>query len=96
MAHYLSAMVQPIFGTLKHTLEGVTDSQSLYEALGTSSQVSDRRLRVEVSALRQMVEEGDVRVSWVPKNKQIADVLTKSTSSDKLLVHVLTQGAIPQ
>ena len=41
-----------------------------------------------------MINEGDVQVNWVPKEKQIADVLTKNTASDKLLVKVLEDGRI--
>ena len=37
-----------------------TDSRSLFEASGTSSLVSDRRLHVEIGAIRQMVSEGEI------------------------------------
>ena len=94
LAHYLSALIEPI-GISKQPVQGYIDSQSLFEALGTTSQVTDRRLRVEISALRQMIEEGDVRVNWLPKEQQLADALTKPTASDKLLVQVLQEGAIP-
>ena len=94
LAHYLSALIEPI-GISKQPVQGYIDSQSLFEALGTTSQVTDRRLRVEISALRQMIEDGDVRVNWLPKEQQLADALTKPTASDKLLVQVLQEGAIP-
>ena len=94
LAHYLAALVEPIFGLIK-PVQGYIDSQSLFETLGTTSQVSDVRLRVEISALRQMVEEGDIRVNWIAKENQVADVLTKNTASDKLLVQVLREGAFP-
>ena len=87
-------MVEPIFGLIK-PVQGYIDSRSLFETLGTTSQVSDVRLRVEISALRQMVEEGDIRVNWIAKENQVADVLTKNTASDKLLVQVLREGAFP-
>ena len=95
LAHYLGALVEPIFGTIK-PICGYIDSQSLFETLGTTSQGSDVRLRVEISALRQMVEEGDIRVFWIEKEIQIADALTKNTASDKLLVQVLQEGAFPE
>ena len=93
LAHYLSSLIEPL-GISKQPVQGYIDSQSLFETLGTSSQVQDRRLRVEISALRQMVEDEDVRINWLPKEKQLADALTKPTASDKLLVQVLQEGAI--
>ena len=94
LGQYLYEMFRHINPALKPPVQGFVDSQSLYETLGTVSQVSDRRLRVEVSALRQMIDQGDIHVNWLPKGKQLADVLTKNTASDKLLVKVLEDGTI--
>ena len=94
LAQYLFAMIRPVCPMLQSPVQGFIDSQSLYETLGTSSQVSDRRLRVEISALRQMVEEGDVNVHWISRHQQVADVLTKSTASDRLLTKVLQDGRV--
>ena len=41
-----------------------------------------------------MVDEGDIFVSWVPKENQLADVLTKATASDKQLTKVIQEGTI--
>ena len=95
LALYLFVMIRAICPTLKTPVQGIIDSQSLFETLGTTSQVSNHRLRVEISALRQMVDEADIQVKWVSKHKQVADVLTKDTASDKLLVQMLQDGAIP-
>ena len=95
LALYLFEMIRAICPTLKTPVQGIIDSQSLFETLGTTSQVSNHRLRVEISALRQMVDEADIQVKWVSKHKQVADVLTKDTASDKLLVQMLQDGAIP-
>ena len=38
----------------------VTDSQSLFEVVGSTNLVSDKRLRVEISALRQMVNNSQI------------------------------------
>ena len=47
----------------------LTDSQSLFETIGTSHQTSDRRLRVEVSAIREMVDREEISVMWVKKDQ---------------------------
>ena len=75
-------------------VHSITDSQSLYETLGSTKLVSDKRLRVEISALRQMVNEREVSVEWVEGAKQLADVLTKQGVTWKLLQFVLREGKL--
>ena len=70
----------------------LTDSKSLFETVGTSHQISDKRLRVEVSAIRQMVENNEITVDWVPKQHQLSDVLTKKGACPLSLMKTL-QGA---
>ena len=85
-----------IISTLIHlqpsvTVDAITDSQSLYEALGSTKQPSNHRLRVEVNALRDMVDGGDISVRLV----KAANPLTKKGASDKLLLDVLHRGKLP-
>ena len=72
----------------------LTDSQSLFETIGTSHQTSDRRLRVEVSAIREMVDREEISVMWVKKDQQLSDVLTKKGASPNPLMSVLQQGSL--
>ena len=75
-------------------VHSITDSRSLYETLGSTKFVSDKRPKVEISALQQMVNEGEVSVEWVEGAKQLADVLTKQGVSWKLLQFVLREGKL--
>ena len=56
--------------------------------------VSDKRLRVEISALRQMVNNSKVVIQWVEGLFQISDPLTKRGASTKLLRAVLKGGKL--
>jgi len=58
-----------------------TDNKSLFDCAATSSQVADKRLRVEISAIREMKEREEVSIEWVSKDKQLADCLTKRGAS---------------
>ena len=62
--------------------------------LGTSHQISDRRLRVEVSAIRQMVDRNEISVQWTNKEKQLSDVLTKKGASQSLMMNTLQSGTL--
>ena len=74
---------------------GITDSKSLLKALGNSKQVQDKCLRIEISALSQMVEKGEVTINWKPGARQLSDPLTKHRASTKLLCHTLEKGSMP-
>ena len=79
----------------KVKVDAITDSRSLFEALGSTKQPSNHRLRVEINALRDMVDEGDISVRLVKGARQISDPLTKRGASDKLLLDVLQRGHLP-
>ena len=72
----------------------ITDSKSLFDASQTTSQISDRRLRVEMSAIREAKELGEIVVQWVNGADQLADVLTKKGASPYSLLKVLGEGHI--
>ena len=75
---------------------GFTDNRSLYEAVNTSSLVADRRLRVEVSMLRQMSEHSELNLQWINTHDQLADILTKRGVSHTDLMTALQEGRLPQ
>ena len=76
----------------------LTDNQSLFETVGTSNQILDRRLRVEVSAIREMIDHDEISIEWVCKEKQLSDVLTKKGASPMQLIpcqHCLSNLKLP-
>ena len=95
-AFFISKLLENILHRTSHSIPifCITDSQSLFEMVGTSHVISDRQLRVEVSALRQMVERQEITTQWVCKEKQLADVLTKKGASYHLLMNTLQRGLI--
>ena len=73
---------------------GFSDNRSLFEAANTTSQVSDRRLRVEVSMIRQMQERHELTIRWISSQNQLADSLTKKGAPFLQLIHVLKEGRL--
>ena len=67
----------------------LTDNLSAKDALNSSTVVSDKRLRVDISRLREMVSKKEVIVRWIPKEEQLADCLTKRGASSTSLLDVL-------
>lgn len=71
-----------------------TDSKSLIENMQSTKVIQDPRLRVDVARLKQMVKLGEIDVTWVPSELQLADSLTKKGASADQLVKVLVKGAL--
>ena len=55
-----------------------TDNSCLYDAVHSSTQILDKRLRIEMAILRELVDKDEItEISWIPTERQIADALTK-------------------
>ena len=54
------------------------DNKSLVDAIYSSKGVDDRRLRVDIAVIRDMLDRNELNeVSWIPTKLQVADPLTK-------------------
>ena len=69
-----------------------TDNQSLHDTVHSTKQTVDRRLIVGISFIREMVDNNQIQIIWVKKDKQISDVLTKSGVSQKSQLKILETG----
>ena len=67
-----------------------TDSRALCDSSYSSTQILDKRLRIETAIIREMIEKNSIhQLDWVPTSCQIADGLTKKgVPSSKILDHV--------
>ena len=92
---YVSSLVQEIFNLPSFpSVKCFTDNRSLTDTLVTTRVITDRRLRVDVARLREMVAEKEIDVAWVNGRSQVADALTKRGASSASLVEVLNSSFI--
>jgi hypothetical protein len=64
-------------------LDQLTDSKQLYSTLRSHSCVREKRLMIDVAALREMHRRGDItRVGFVRSEYNLADGLTKDVTLD--------------
>ena len=65
------------------------DNRSLVEAVHSTKNVEDKMLRINMSVLRDMLDQGDIffSVEWVQLTKQLVNPLTKegANAADLLL-----------
>ena len=68
-------------------IECVTDNQSLLETVYSTKNIQDKRLKVDVAILRNMLSTGEItKVKWIKSSLQLSNCLTKSGASTALLL----------
>ncbi|VDH99624.1 Hypothetical predicted protein [Mytilus galloprovincialis] len=68
---------------LMHTpVDCFVANKDLYHAIYSDKPVGEKRLRVEINAIKQLLQGGELKkVKWIQTNEQIANVLTKHGAS---------------
>ena len=72
----------------------VTDCMSLFDAIKSNKLVTEKRLRIEMSGIKELVDSGTVKqIRWYDTKSQLADCLTKEGAS-LLLRKTVSEGVI--
>ena len=78
-------------------IKGHCDNKPTCEAIYSTRLVDDKRLRMEIGGIREMITSKEVwSVDWLKGQQQLADCMTKGGQSGEYLCHVLETGKIPQ
>lgn len=94
-AVYIKSMLQEVLGNAKTELPIVAyvDNKSVVEAIYSTKMVDDRRLRIDIAAIKQYLVRREVdAVRWVPGDDQLANCLTKKGASGKQLLCIFQTG----
>ena len=75
-------------------IEMYTDNKSLFDSIRTTNLVEDKRLRVDISSLRESYETKEVMFNWIDTKNQVADVLTKKGASKVGLFSLLKENRL--
>jgi hypothetical protein len=76
-------------------LEAYNDNRSVVEAVYSTKLVDDKRLRLDIGAVREMLQSGEVNViRWCPGSAQIANCMTKKGAPGNQLLNVLQSGKL--
>ena len=91
----VASILNELLGEKKNSeIHLFVNNKSLFDAVHTCNLVSDKRLRVDLAAIREMMEKDDVALMWVAASYQLADVLTKSGASKTRLLNVLRSARL--
>ena len=68
---------------------------SLYYALQSSKYITDKRLRIDIGALKEILLNKEIEsITWIKSSPQIVDSLTKHVANSLPLIKVLQKGHI--
>ncbi|CAL4136914.1 unnamed protein product [Meganyctiphanes norvegica] len=83
---YLANILTQITGRKSITVRCLVDNRSLYDSIYSTRQVDNKKLRMDVKAVKNMLVSGEInRVDWVEGSQQLADCLTKKGVSPNKL-----------
>ena len=72
-----------------------TDSHPLYEAVHSIIPILDKRIRIDIAILKEMLERKEPgQIKWIDKNCQFADSLMKRGASSYNLIRVFAEGKL--
>ena len=90
-------IIESIYGWKEGTIKllGVTDSRSLELAAHNSGTIADRKMRIDVSALRQSLARQEYYMVWRSGGEMLADVFTKKGLRTDQVVDTVRRGQLP-
>ena len=92
---YVKAVLKEMLGSVAEEIpmEIFTDSKNLWKAVQTTALNDDPRLRTDLAALKESLENGEVtKIHRISGKEMMADCLTKKGASAKKLMDVLQSG----
>ena len=95
-AIYLGTMLSQIyFKAEKNNIPIVcfTDNKSLYDSIHSTKLISEKRLRIDIASIQEMLSDGSVQaINWISTDLQYADCLTKRGVCTRNIIECLRAG----
>ena len=94
-AVYVRQVIEELYGMKAATIpvHGIVDNKGTVDAVHSTTNVTDKKLRRDVAGIKQMMSEGEVtKVTWCPGKEQLADCMTKRGASAWDLMEVFRSG----
>ena len=70
------------------------DSRQLYESIYSSKAVLEKRLRVEISSIQEMLKNNEIEgIKWISTKEMTADCVTKKSCPDNNLINLINAAS---
>ena len=93
-AFFLSKIVSEAFDIQHIDIHTMTDNKSLFDNVHSSKMTVEKRLIVDMSALREMVNKKEIIVHKIDSNKNLSNALTKKGAPWLVLAEPLQKGKL--
>ena len=95
-ALYISNLIKEFYPN-KHTIKVhvYTDCKSLLDASRNINQVTEKKTPIELSSIREMINNDEIQLHQVSSQNQLADIATKKGPSTAPITECLQEGQIP-
>ena len=88
---YISHIISDLLDIPQLNVHCFVDNKSLVDSLYSSHQVEEKRLRIDLAVLDNMIENKEITdVQWVETNLQLANCLTKRGASSLHLMEAIS------
>lgn len=57
----------------------------LFYAVNTTNTISEKQSRIKMTVVREMIDNEEIKLKWMTKEYQLADVITKKGASNEQL-----------
>ena len=90
-AYWLRCIINELFLTIAIPVISLTDSRTLYRAVKSSMQIADNRLSIDLAMIKEKCQNKEIEnITWISKEKQTADSLTKKGASCEKLIQAIS------
>ena len=93
-AFLLSRIVLEILQTPSVVIDVMTDNKSLFDNIYSSKVTTEKRLVVDMCAIREMANKKEVIIHKIASNKNLSNVLTKKGAPWQVLTNTLQRAKL--
>ena len=92
---FLKSHIEELLGIINIPVIAYIDNRSVMDAVYSTKQVDDKRLRLDLGAIRESVNRGEITaIRWCPGSAQIANCMTKRGAAGYDLLNVVQTGIL--
>merc|ERR1712198_15773 len=94
LGNMLSEILFNVHGRNVIPITCYVDNYSLFENVHSTKNVNEKRLRIDLAALKELVKEGLVSLKWLESCRQLSDCFTKRGVNTYKLIDIIEKGKL--
>ena len=91
--YFVRSFLHEMFKVKDIMIKCFTDNKSLCQNIHSTKLISEKRLRMDLTSIKESVSTCDISVTWLQTSNQISDCLTKAGADFHGLIELLKTGS---